>query len=112
MYIYNITSSVDDSIEQDWAQHVRENYIPQALATGVVSSAELVKVIHALGQDSGKSYAIQLRFENLRDLDVFKKEHEVSVERSLSEAFPGGYLTFRLVLRSFGNQKKGAESCE
>ncbi len=72
MYIYNITFQVSPEIEKEWLDFLKQKFIPQMLASGVLQSALTSKIV-ATG-DSGTSYSVQFKTKDKYTLDKFLKE--------------------------------------
>ncbi|MFY8045434.1 MAG: DUF4286 family protein, partial [Chitinophagaceae bacterium] len=43
MFIYNVTVKIDPSIEADWIQWMKEEHIPEVLATGKFFESRFVR---------------------------------------------------------------------
>jgi hypothetical protein len=77
---YNVTVSLDPSIEQDWLQWMKEQHIPDVLATGMFLQSKILRVRGF--EENGATYAIQYRlasngFRNYRRVlksSLFHKE--------------------------------------
>ena len=58
MIIYNVTVNVDDSVHTDWLYWIRNEHIPEMLATGKFVKALMTKVL-VKEEMGGQSYSIQ-----------------------------------------------------
>jgi hypothetical protein len=58
MLLYNITVGIDRDIEQIWLKWIRENHIPDVMATGLFESYKMFKVLHD-EDEAMVSYSIQ-----------------------------------------------------
>ncbi|MCK5440985.1 MAG: DUF4286 family protein, partial [Maribacter sp.] len=45
MYIYNVTTNIEDSVHDQWLKWMNETHIPDVLATGKFLSAKMCKVL-------------------------------------------------------------------
>ena len=58
MIIYNVTTTISESIHDQWVTWMQERHIPEVLATGKFTSARLVKVL--VGNENDEiTYAVQ-----------------------------------------------------
>ena len=73
MIIYNVTVNVDDSIHSDWLYWIRNEHIPEMLATGKFIKALMTKVL-VEEEMGGQSYSIQYTAKSKDSLARFYKE--------------------------------------
>ena len=58
MYIYNVTTNIEASIQDAWLKWMKEVHIPDVLATGKFLSAKMAKVL--VEEDlGGITYSVQ-----------------------------------------------------
>ncbi len=69
MYIYNITFNIDNEIEKDWLQYIKETFIPKMLRSGLLQNAITSKIM--VDEAQGNSFSIQFQAANKDDLDRF-----------------------------------------
>ena len=69
MIIYNVTISIDKSIQNDWLIWIKE-HIPQVLATGKFIEAKLTKVL-VEEEMGGVTYSIQYRAKSREALESY-----------------------------------------
>jgi len=70
--IYNVTVSLDPSIETDWIDWMKNVHIPEVIATGMFLDSRLLRV-HAF-EENGVTYAVQYRLRNLDALEKYQTE--------------------------------------
>ncbi len=58
MFIYNVTIKVQEVIHEDWLQWLKDEHVPEVLATGCFTNATIVKLLE-LDDSEGPTYAIQ-----------------------------------------------------
>ncbi len=66
MIIYNTTFQVDDNTTTEFIDWIRTQYVPQALATGIVSRPQLARIMGR--HEGGTGYALQLQAATLGEL--------------------------------------------
>ncbi|MDO7173468.1 DUF4286 family protein [Mariniflexile sp. AS56] len=97
MYIYNVTSSIDDSIHQQWLTWMKEEHIPQVLATGKFEKATLSRVL--IEEDmGGVTYSVQYRVASREVLDAYYNEDAPKLRSEGLRKFADKVLAFRTEL--------------
>lgn len=98
MYIYNVTSNIDESIHNQWLTWMKEEHIPQVLATGKFEKATLAKVL--VEEDmGGVTYAIQYRANSREALEAYYKEDAPRLRADGLKMFADKVLSFRTELQ-------------
>jgi len=96
MVIYNVTLSVDKSVNDEWFVWIKE-HILQVLATGKFTEATLTKVL--VEEDSGNiTYAVQYRAKSRQALDKYYKEDAEKLKADGLKRFADQVLAFRTEL--------------
>ncbi|MEM9053611.1 MAG: DUF4286 family protein [Bacteroidota bacterium] len=103
MIIYNVTVNVDYGSNDDWLKWMKEQHIPDVLATGLFFDAKLSK-IHAEEQ-GGKSYSIQYLAKSMEDYERYQKEHAPRLQADHEKNFGGKYVAFRTLLDVVHHEK-------
>jgi hypothetical protein len=68
MIIYNVTTTISESIHDQWVTWMQERHIPEVLATGKFTSARLVKVL--VGNENDEiTYAVQYTTDSKEKLE-------------------------------------------
>lgn len=68
MLIFNTTLHLDDSIHDQCLLYIKDKYIPQAIAGGLLHDPSLSR-IESQHEEHGVSYAMQFKVENFDTLD-------------------------------------------
>ena len=64
MIVYSVTVAIDDSIEQDWVNWMKEVHIPEVMATGKFIDFRFCRVFPH-HEDDNKSYNISYRCKDM-----------------------------------------------
>lgn len=73
MFIYNVTTNIDDSVHEEWLQWMQETHIPDMIATGKFTEARMVKVL--INEDmGGQTYSVQYTTDSKATIAAFHKE--------------------------------------
>lgn len=92
MYIYNITTNIDEGVHDAWLEWMKDTYIPAMIATGKFVKALMtnVQVDEEMG---GVTYAVQYTAETKEDIQAFLNEHAEELN-ALNEKFNGKMVSF------------------
>ncbi len=96
MIIYNVTSSIDESIHDEWFTWIKE-HIPQVLATGKFEKATLTKVL-VDEEMGGVTYSVQYKSYSREALDALYREDAPAFRAEISKKFGDKMLAFRTEL--------------
>lgn len=92
MIIFNTTYHLEHVVSQKCVQFFKDEYIPKALESGLLTSPALSKV-HAAHGESGVTYALQFKVKDIATLEVWVAETGEGLKNEL--------------LKKFGNQVAG-----
>lgn len=98
MILYNVTASVDKSIEQDWLHWMRTQHIPKVMATACFDHHKLLRIMGEQPDPSAQSYAVQYFAETEIHLHTYLQQHAPSLRQEVQERYGDKCLTFRTVL--------------
>lgn len=95
MIIFNTTFHIDDSINEEAIAYLKNDYIPNAIRTGRLRNPQLL-LIHAQHEESGKSYSLQFKVDNLTLLESWMEEESAVLNERLTSLFGNkvcGFIT-------------------
>lgn len=97
MIIYNVTINIDNSVHDNWLNWIKNEHIPQVLATGKFSEAKLTRVLveEELG---GLTYSIQYRAHSRDALDNYYKNDAEKLRQEGLSKFADKMVAFRTEL--------------
>lgn len=58
MFIYNVTIKVEAAIADEWLQWLKEQHIPEVMATGCFETYKIVRLLE-IDDSEGPTYAVQ-----------------------------------------------------
>jgi len=96
MIIYNVTVSIDDSIEKEWLKWMREKHIPEVMATGIFIKAQISRVITS--EDSGHTFAIAYTCFSMKELHQYQIKFSTILQKKHREIFGGKAVVFRTLM--------------
>ncbi len=95
MILYNVTVSLDPSVEKEWLDFMRLTHIKDVLNTGLFLEARLSK-IH--GEVEEVTYAISYLLESAEHLDKYSSDHANVLQQDHSSRFGGKFAAFRTTM--------------
>lgn len=98
MYIYNVTTNIDESVHDQWLEWMKEIHIPDVLATGKFLNAKMSKVMveEELG---GITYAVQFTTVDKETLQRYYDEDAPRLRKEVEKLFPNKFVSFRTELQ-------------
>ena len=60
MYIYNVTIKVDHAIAKEWLRWLKQEHIPEILATGCFTEATILELLENVDEE-GATFAVQYK---------------------------------------------------
>tara|TARA_R110002051_G_scaffold138637_2_gene211420 strand:+ start:1724 stop:2035 length:312 start_codon:yes stop_codon:yes gene_type:complete len=97
MYIYNVTTNIDETIHEQWVSWMREVHIPEMLATGKFSAAKMCKVL-VEEEMGGFTYSVQYTTTSKEVLEKYYKEDAPRLRQEAMKLFADKMLAFRTEL--------------
>lgn len=97
MIIYNVTLSLDASIEQEWLSWMRTKHIPDVMATSLFRECKLSRL---LGEEQGgKAYSVMYVAFSQDHLDRYQSAHAAALQEEHTVKFQGKFAAFRTELQ-------------
>ncbi|MGS0526092.1 DUF4286 family protein [Zobellia nedashkovskayae] len=94
MYIYNITTNIEESAHDEWLIWMREVHIPDVLATGKFLNAKMSKIL--IEEDmGGVSYSVQFTTLSKEVLESYYTEDAPRLHEEAHKRFPNKFVSFR-----------------
>lgn len=98
MYIYNVTTNIEESVHDQWLKWMQETHIPDVLATGKFLTAKLTKVLIE-EEMGGLTYSAQFTTADKETLEKYYKEDAGRLRQDASKLFAGKFVSFRTELQ-------------
>lgn len=95
MYIYNVTVTIEKSVQDEWLKWMREVHIPDVMSTGFFVENKICKLIT---EEAEITYAIQYTFGKMEDLTNYQKTNAPRLQKEHAEKFKGKFAAFRTIL--------------
>ncbi len=97
MYIYNVTTNVEESAHNTWLNWMKTTHIPEVLSTGKFLSAKITKVL-VEEESGGHTYSVQYTVANKETLEKYYQENAPKLREKAMQLFAGKLVSFRTEL--------------
>jgi hypothetical protein len=98
MILLNITVIVDWPLHESWLAWIKEEYIPEMLASGLFQKYQLVRLLQ-IDEMQGPTYAIQLYADNMEDYNRFESRFSEAMRRKTFKKWGDRAIEFRTVMQ-------------
>ncbi|MGI4749563.1 MAG: DUF4286 family protein [Janthinobacterium lividum] len=102
MFIYNITYLIDESIEQQWLNELKTNYIQTVLETGFFQSYQLLQVTDS--PNEGLTFCLQFRTNEISSLQSYQNLYAAQIESENQQLFTNQLVTFSSTMKLIDEQ--------
>ena len=103
MYIYNVTTNIDKSIQTDWLKWMKGKHIPDMLATGKFSNAKMSQVMIE-EEMGGITYSVQYTTDSVETLQEYYNQNATILREESSNLFKDKFVAFRTELKVIDEQ--------
>ncbi len=103
MYIYNVTTNIEESVHDEWLKWMKEKHIPDMLSTGKFNYAKMSQVIIE-EEMGGTTYSVQYSTDSLETLQDYYKEDAARLRDEALKLFNGQFVAFRTELKVISEQ--------
>lgn len=96
--IYNVTTQVSGAVAADWLRWMREEHIPDLVATGCFVSATILRLVE-VDETDGPTYAVQYRALSKSLYNRYIEKFSVEMRNKAFEKWGDRFISFRSVLQ-------------
>lgn len=102
MYIYNVTINIQEEIHDEWVKWMKEEHIPDMLATKKFTKALMTRVL-VTEEMGGITYSVQYTAETKQKLIEYYQQDAPTL-RAKTKPFEGKFVAFRTELEIISEQ--------
>lgn len=99
MIQYNQTVNIEASVEADWLKWMKEQQIPDMLATGMLIQARIFRLLDIEESEGTATYAVQLMTETSEHLDIYQMKYEHALDRAHDKRYGNKAVSFRTTMK-------------
>ncbi|HMK05401.1 MAG TPA: DUF4286 family protein [Ferruginibacter sp.] len=96
--VYNVTIKVDASIKEEWLAWVKEEHIPEVIATGCFTHATILRLLEA-DESDGPTYAIQYFAESKALYNRYIENFAGIMRQKSFDKWGNKFIAFRSVMQ-------------
>jgi len=97
MYIYSVTTNIEESVHTEWLKWMQEKHIPEMLQLGKFSKVIMSKVMIE-EEMGGVTYSVQFFTDSKETLENYYKEDAEKMRNEGPTLFKNKYVVFRTEL--------------
>ncbi|KGO91163.1 DUF4286 family protein [Flavobacterium subsaxonicum] len=98
MIIYNVTSNVDNTIQEKWMAWMMEDHIPKIMEIGKFYKIKIVKVLTDHHDEGTTTYSVQYFADSREKLNEYYNDHSPKLRAESAGLFGDKVLQFRTEL--------------
>ncbi|RYE23554.1 MAG: DUF4286 family protein [Sphingobacteriales bacterium] len=97
MIVYNVTLKLDHSIVEDWVNWMKEEHMPELMATGLFTGRRLCRLLE---QDEleGATYVAQYFCNSINEYNRYISEHSNTMREKAFARFGNKFIAFRTIM--------------
>ena len=96
MIIYNVTVSVEENAKNDWLNWMKTEHIPEVMACGIFTKAQINHVI--VQADSDNTFAIAYTCSSMKELHQYQIKFAPELQKEHDEKFKEKAIAFRTLM--------------
>lgn len=99
MVIYNITTKIDNDIEDEWLRWQKEINIPGMMSTGLFYDHRFFKLLEQ-DESDGKTFTTQFYSEEKSLYEAYLMKYSENFEEKVFNKWGGNFIAFQSLLES------------
>jgi hypothetical protein len=98
MIVYNVTVKVDHSIAGEWLSWLKNEHIPEMVATGCFTHAVILRLLDT-DDSEGPTYAVQYHVKNKNDYNRYIEQHALLMQKKSFDRWGNHFIAFRTLMQ-------------
>jgi len=98
MILYNVTVKIENSIQEEWLDWMKQVHIPEVMATQCFSGHKIMRLLDPPPDSQGTTYAIQYYCETSDILQKYWANFAPALQKDHTERYKGKFVAFRTVM--------------
>jgi len=96
MIIYNVTVNIDEDVNDEWLQWMKDEHIPDVMKTGLFVGYKMCRIVAF--DEGGNSYSIQYSCQDMKTFHQYQVKHAPRLQEEHKKKFEGKFVAFRTLL--------------
>lgn len=97
MIIYNVTTMVSPSIHDQWLNWMKEEHLPEIMATGLFQRNQLMRLLD-VDEEQGITYAVQFFALTIDDYSTYISNHAPALRLKGTQKWGEQVVGFRTLM--------------
>jgi hypothetical protein len=97
MIIYNVTSQVAGEIADKWLEWMKEEHIPEVVATGCFTHHRILRLLDT-DESEGITFAVQYFCPNRKSYDLYVDGAAAELREKVLKKWGGNVISFRTLM--------------
>ena len=98
MIIYNVTVKTEHRIAEEWLQWMRDEHIPDIIATGCFTHAQVLRLLE-VDDTEGPTYAVQYFAESRALYNRYIQNYADGLRKKAFDKWGDKFIAFRSVMQ-------------
>lgn len=96
MILYNVTIILDESVEKEWLNWMKEEHIPEVMATGSFISNRMLVVLDS--PNEGVTYCVQYIAESKAAYETYRNQFAPALQAAHQAKFENKFVAYRTLM--------------
>jgi hypothetical protein len=96
MILYNVTVILEEEVETEWLDWMRNHHIPQVMATNCFASYKIFKILES--QNEGITFSVQYFANDFATYDNYRNTYAPKLQEALQQKFANKLVAFRTIM--------------
>ena len=101
MFVYNVTIKVDELIKGEWINWLKEEHIPEVIATGCFSTATVLRLLE-VDDTEGPTYTIQYHAASKALYNLYIEKFAGIMRQKSFDQWGNKFIAFRSLMQVVG----------
>ncbi|MBL7737823.1 MAG: DUF4286 family protein [Chitinophagaceae bacterium] len=102
MIVYNVTTKVEHGIAGAWLQWLKEEHIPELVATGCFTHAVILRLTET-DETEGPTYAVQYHTQSKELYNRYIEIYADAMRKKATDKWGNRFISFRTVMTVVDN---------
>ncbi len=99
MILYNVTCNIPLEIESEWLEWMKNEHLPQVMATNKFNSYKIFKLLTEVDGNEGVNYAVQYFCDSIDTYNDYAQNYAPALKAKTAAKYGEKVLAFRTLLQ-------------
>ncbi len=97
MIVYNVTTKLTWNIHDNWLKWMKEVHMPEVVATGCFTHAQLLRVLE-IDEEEGPTYAAQYFADSMEKKNEYIEKFATALRNKVFSEWGNQFISFRSIM--------------